>query len=107
MNIEPDCLRSQIWNEFVAFHNKMVICPCEGATAVVPWCGGDRSCKERATTVSRTASINQAKSRRRTAVAFDLSNIRIWQSFFDKVLGYFSENISHQAIFPFASNNRR
>ena len=34
MNIGPDCLRFEIWNEFVTFHNKMVICSCKGATVV-------------------------------------------------------------------------
>ena len=34
MNTGPDCLRFEIWNEFVTFHNKMVICSCKGATVV-------------------------------------------------------------------------
>ena len=40
MNIGPDCLRFEIWNEFVTFHNKMVICSCKGATVVGGGGGG-------------------------------------------------------------------
>ena len=45
MNIGPDCLRFEIWNEFVTFHNKMVICSCKGAT-VVGGGGGWRGMQE-------------------------------------------------------------
>ena len=40
MNIGPDCLRFEIWNEFVTFHNKMVICSRKGATVVGGGGGG-------------------------------------------------------------------